>query len=321
MSCSLYGSLSTCFLLSLSLSLAPGLVYENTNPDLEKIFHLAIDKANEENEELNLHGVAVAIEPNNAFDTSKKLCKMLRVGVGERKQPSALSSSLSVRLTAAKPGRRLRTQLQSGSTSCTEHLRCQGAAFPGHALGFCRPIAHNQSASASGTAGRGTQGSGDSTGLGEFHHYLRVRRVSGDGQRAAAAVRHDGSQGNAASLRSRSQWELSECAATHTRCRGQLVRCGWLDGHAARVLQAGTAGGSADQRLSLRDRQPGLAYHGSGTVPARRLEYNRPETVVAGGRAGAGGGQGHVRERGALSERYAAAPYANPQSIHMCGFA
>ncbi|XP_034487556.1 glutamate receptor ionotropic, kainate 2 isoform X2 [Drosophila innubila] len=55
-----------------------GLIYENTNPDVEKIFHLAIDKANEENEELKLHGVAVAIEPNNAFETSKKLCKMLR---------------------------------------------------------------------------------------------------------------------------------------------------------------------------------------------------------------------------------------------------
>ncbi|KAH8418012.1 hypothetical protein KR222_010349, partial [Zaprionus bogoriensis] len=55
-----------------------GLVYENTNPDLEKIFHLAIEKANGENEELNLHGVAVAIEPHNAFETSKKLCKMLR---------------------------------------------------------------------------------------------------------------------------------------------------------------------------------------------------------------------------------------------------
>ncbi|XP_032596034.1 glutamate receptor ionotropic, kainate 2 isoform X2 [Drosophila grimshawi] len=55
-----------------------GLIYENTNPDLEKIFHLAIAKANEENEELKLHGVAVAIEPNNAFEASKKLCKMLR---------------------------------------------------------------------------------------------------------------------------------------------------------------------------------------------------------------------------------------------------
>ncbi|XP_064550385.1 glutamate receptor ionotropic, kainate 2 isoform X4 [Drosophila montana] len=55
-----------------------GLIYENTNPDLEKIFHLAIGKANEENEELKLHGVAVAIEPSNAFETSKKLCKMLR---------------------------------------------------------------------------------------------------------------------------------------------------------------------------------------------------------------------------------------------------
>ncbi|XP_030558727.1 glutamate receptor ionotropic, kainate 2 isoform X1 [Drosophila novamexicana] len=55
-----------------------GLIYENTNPDLEKIFHLAIGKANEENEELKLHGVAVAIEPSNAFETSKKLCKILR---------------------------------------------------------------------------------------------------------------------------------------------------------------------------------------------------------------------------------------------------
>ncbi|KAM8707036.1 hypothetical protein ACLKA7_011186 [Drosophila subpalustris] len=55
-----------------------GLIYETSNPDVEKIFHLAIDKANEENEELKLHGVAVAIEPNNAFETSKKLCKMLR---------------------------------------------------------------------------------------------------------------------------------------------------------------------------------------------------------------------------------------------------
>lgn len=40
---------------------------------------MAIERANGENEELNLHGVAVAIEPNNAFETSKKLCKMLRV--------------------------------------------------------------------------------------------------------------------------------------------------------------------------------------------------------------------------------------------------
>lgn len=44
---------------------------------------MAIEKANEKNEELNLHGVAVAIEPNNAFETSKKLCKMLRVGARE----------------------------------------------------------------------------------------------------------------------------------------------------------------------------------------------------------------------------------------------
>lgn len=64
----------------LSFFFTIGLIYENTNPDLEKIFHLAIGKANEENEELKLHGVAVAIEPSNAFETSKKLCKILRVG-------------------------------------------------------------------------------------------------------------------------------------------------------------------------------------------------------------------------------------------------
>ncbi|KAH8323007.1 hypothetical protein KR074_002938, partial [Drosophila pseudoananassae] len=55
-----------------------GLVYESTEPDLEKIFHLAISKANEENEELQFHGVSAAIEPGNSFETSKKLCKMLR---------------------------------------------------------------------------------------------------------------------------------------------------------------------------------------------------------------------------------------------------
>ncbi|KAI8046451.1 hypothetical protein M5D96_002661 [Drosophila gunungcola] len=55
-----------------------GLVYENTEPDLEKIFHLAISKANEENEDLQLHGVSVTIEPGNSFETSKKLCKMLK---------------------------------------------------------------------------------------------------------------------------------------------------------------------------------------------------------------------------------------------------
>ncbi|BFF90889.1 glutamate receptor ionotropic kainate 3 [Drosophila madeirensis] len=55
-----------------------GLIYENTEPDLEKIFHLAISRANEENEEMQLHGVAVAIEPGNSFETSKKLCRMLR---------------------------------------------------------------------------------------------------------------------------------------------------------------------------------------------------------------------------------------------------
>lgn len=69
------------YLLSLSLSpsVCEGLVYESTEPDLEKIFHLAISKANEENEELHFHGVSAAIEPGNSFETSKKLCKMLRV--------------------------------------------------------------------------------------------------------------------------------------------------------------------------------------------------------------------------------------------------
>lgn len=47
---------------------------------MEKIFQIAIDKANEESGgALELHGIAVAIEPGNAFETSKKLCKMLRV--------------------------------------------------------------------------------------------------------------------------------------------------------------------------------------------------------------------------------------------------
>ncbi|XP_030369659.1 glutamate receptor ionotropic, kainate 2 isoform X2 [Scaptodrosophila lebanonensis] len=55
-----------------------GLIYEASSPDLEKIFTLAINKANEENEELNLHGVAASIEPGNSFETSKKLCKILR---------------------------------------------------------------------------------------------------------------------------------------------------------------------------------------------------------------------------------------------------
>ncbi|XP_037948866.1 glutamate receptor ionotropic, kainate 2-like isoform X1 [Teleopsis dalmanni] len=55
-----------------------GLVFEHTLKDLEKVFHLAVEKANENNEDLKLHGVTTSIEPGNAFDTSKKLCKMLK---------------------------------------------------------------------------------------------------------------------------------------------------------------------------------------------------------------------------------------------------
>ncbi|XP_023035438.1 glutamate receptor ionotropic, kainate 2 isoform X3 [Drosophila willistoni] len=55
-----------------------GLIYESTIPEMEKIFHLAIAKANEDNEEMNFHGVTMAIEPGNSFETSKKLCKMLK---------------------------------------------------------------------------------------------------------------------------------------------------------------------------------------------------------------------------------------------------
>ncbi|XP_067617877.1 glutamate receptor ionotropic, kainate 2 isoform X2 [Eurosta solidaginis] len=56
-----------------------GLIYESTNPDMEKIFQMAITKANENSDgALELHGIAVSIEPGNAFETSKKLCKMLK---------------------------------------------------------------------------------------------------------------------------------------------------------------------------------------------------------------------------------------------------
>ncbi|XP_017466908.1 PREDICTED: glutamate receptor ionotropic, kainate 2 isoform X2 [Rhagoletis zephyria] len=56
-----------------------GLIYESTNPDMEKLFQLAIDKANEDSGgALQLHAITAAIEPGNAFETSKKLCKMLR---------------------------------------------------------------------------------------------------------------------------------------------------------------------------------------------------------------------------------------------------
>ncbi|KAM7360866.1 glutamate ionotropic receptor kainate isoform 2-T4 [Cochliomyia hominivorax] len=45
---------------------------------MEKIFQIAIAKANEENGDLGLNGITVAIEPNNAFESSKRLCKILR---------------------------------------------------------------------------------------------------------------------------------------------------------------------------------------------------------------------------------------------------
>ncbi|XP_065364338.1 glutamate receptor ionotropic, kainate 2 isoform X3 [Calliphora vicina] len=54
------------------------LLYENDNADMEKIFQLAIAKANEENGDLRLNGITIDIEPNNAFETSKKLCRILR---------------------------------------------------------------------------------------------------------------------------------------------------------------------------------------------------------------------------------------------------
>ncbi|XP_059218523.1 glutamate receptor ionotropic, kainate 2 isoform X1 [Stomoxys calcitrans] len=54
------------------------LVYETDNPDMMKIFQLAINKANENNEELRLHAVPVEIDAGDAFGTSKKLCKILR---------------------------------------------------------------------------------------------------------------------------------------------------------------------------------------------------------------------------------------------------
>lgn len=54
-------------------------MYEHENLDMEKIFHLAIEAANQELEDVRLHGVTNNIEANNAFESSKKLCKMLKV--------------------------------------------------------------------------------------------------------------------------------------------------------------------------------------------------------------------------------------------------
>ncbi|XP_055852897.1 glutamate receptor ionotropic, kainate 2-like isoform X2 [Episyrphus balteatus] len=48
---------------------------------MEKIFQKAIDDANEVNEDIKLSAVTAAITPGNAFETSKKLCKMLRSSV------------------------------------------------------------------------------------------------------------------------------------------------------------------------------------------------------------------------------------------------
>ncbi|XP_055904035.1 glutamate receptor ionotropic, kainate 2 isoform X1 [Eupeodes corollae] len=58
-----------------------GLIYESTNPDMEKIFQKAVDDANEGNEDIKLSAVTAAITPGNAFETSKRLCKMLRSSV------------------------------------------------------------------------------------------------------------------------------------------------------------------------------------------------------------------------------------------------
>lgn len=58
-----------------------GLIYESTIPDMEKIFQKAIDDANAANEDIQLSPVTAAITPGNAFETSKKLCKMLRSSV------------------------------------------------------------------------------------------------------------------------------------------------------------------------------------------------------------------------------------------------
>uniref|UniRef100_A0A1A9V4Z1 Receptor ligand binding region domain-containing protein n=1 Tax=Glossina austeni TaxID=7395 RepID=A0A1A9V4Z1_GLOAU len=55
-----------------------GLICENDNTDVERIFQLAINNANPDMEDMYLNGVSISIEPGNAFETSKKLCKMLR---------------------------------------------------------------------------------------------------------------------------------------------------------------------------------------------------------------------------------------------------
>ncbi|XP_053945127.1 glutamate receptor ionotropic, kainate 2 isoform X1 [Anastrepha ludens] len=56
-----------------------GLIYESTNPHMEKLFEMAIAKANEDSDgALQLSGISVPIQPGNAFETSKKLCKILR---------------------------------------------------------------------------------------------------------------------------------------------------------------------------------------------------------------------------------------------------
>ncbi|KAL9891638.1 glutamate receptor ionotropic, kainate 2 isoform X3 [Glossina fuscipes] len=55
-----------------------GLICENDNADVERIFQLAINNVNPDMEDMYLNGVSISIEPGNAFETSKKLCKMLR---------------------------------------------------------------------------------------------------------------------------------------------------------------------------------------------------------------------------------------------------
>ncbi|XP_055907336.1 glutamate receptor ionotropic, kainate 2-like isoform X2 [Eupeodes corollae] len=75
-------SITTSMLLQVDgQTINVGLLYESTNSGMEKIFQKAIDDANESNEISQLSAVTTAITPGNAFETSKKLCKMLRSSV------------------------------------------------------------------------------------------------------------------------------------------------------------------------------------------------------------------------------------------------
>lgn len=47
---------------------------------MKKIFQLAIETANQQlDDDVQLQGVTAKIQPENAFEASKKLCKMLKV--------------------------------------------------------------------------------------------------------------------------------------------------------------------------------------------------------------------------------------------------